>query len=144
MFLDAIVQSIVMFVCFYCYLSSAFIFFHLSFCNCKGSTAENCFEEASRFGKRNVKPINKLIGSTKWLWITIPMNTTHPLFSLKTLNCYDIGWKTFKYNVPQQFVEMLLLQNKLWLVRYKKIRAMSFLPSVECGKFKLKQAFQSG
>ena len=50
----------------------------------------------------------------------------------------------FKYNVPQQFVEMLLLQNKPWLVRYKKIRAMSFLPSVECGKFKLKQAFQSG
>ena len=49
-----------------------------------------------------------------------------------------------KYNVPQQFVEMLLLQNKPWLVRYKKIRAVSFLPSVECGKFKLKQAFQSG
>ena len=52
--------------------------------------------------------------------------------------------KYSKYNVPQQFVEMLLLQNKPWLVRYKKIRAMSFLPSVECGKFKLKQAFQSG
>ena len=47
-------------------------------------------------------------------------------------------------NVPQQFVEMLPLQNKPWLVRYKKIRAMSFLPSVECGKFKLKKAFQSG
>ena len=28
--------------------------------------------------------------------------------------------------------------------RYKEIRAMSFLPSVECGKFKLKKAFQSG
>ena len=52
--------------------------------------------------------------------------------------------KHSKYNVPQQFVEMLLLQNKPWLVRYKKIRAMSFLPSVECGKFKLKKAFQSG
>ena len=52
--------------------------------------------------------------------------------------------KHSKYNVPQQFVEMLLLQNKSWLVRYKKIRAMSFLPSVECGKFKLKKAFQSG
>ena len=52
--------------------------------------------------------------------------------------------KYSKYNVPQQFVEMLLLQNKPWLVRYKKIRAMSFLPSVECGKFKSKQAFQSG
>ena len=38
----------------------------------------------------------------------------------------------------------MLLQNKPWLVRYKKIRAMSFSPSVECGKFKLKQAFQSG
>ena len=52
--------------------------------------------------------------------------------------------KYSKYNVPQQFVEMLLLQNKPWLVSYKKIRAMSFLPSVECGKFKWKQAFQSG
>ena len=52
--------------------------------------------------------------------------------------------KHSKYNVPQQFVEMLLLLNKPWLVRYKKIRAMSFLPCVECGKFKLKQAFQSG
>ena len=52
--------------------------------------------------------------------------------------------KHSEYNVPQQFVDMLVLQNKPWLVRYKKIRAMSFLPSVECGKFKLKQAFQSG
>ena len=52
--------------------------------------------------------------------------------------------KYSKYNVPQQFVEMLLLQNKPWLVRYKKIRAMSFLPRVECGKFKLKKAFQNG
>ena len=52
--------------------------------------------------------------------------------------------KHSKYDVPQQFVEMLLLQNKPWLVRYKKIRDMSFLPSVECGKFKLKKAFQSG
>ena len=46
--------------------------------------------------------------------------------------------KHLKYNVPQQFIETLLLQNKPWLVRCKKIRAMSFLPSVECGKFKLK------
>ena len=52
--------------------------------------------------------------------------------------------KYSKYNVPQQFVEMLLLQNKPWLVRYKKMRAMSFLPSVEYGKFRLKQTFQSG
>ena len=52
--------------------------------------------------------------------------------------------KHSKYNVPQQFVEMLLLQNKPWLVRYRKISAMSFLPRVKCGKFKLKQAFQSG
>ena len=52
--------------------------------------------------------------------------------------------KHSKYDVPQQFVGMLLLQNKPWIVRYKKIRAMSFLPSVECGKFKLKKAFQSG
>ena len=55
-----------------------------------------------------------------------------------------LAGKYSKYNVPQQFVETLLLQNKPWLVRYKKIRAMFFLPSVECGKFKLKQAFYSG
>ena len=48
----------------------------------------------------------------------------------QTLNCYDIGKKYLKYNEPQQLVEMLLLQNKPWLVRYQKIRAMSFLPSV--------------
>ena len=51
--------------------------------------------------------------------------------------------KHSKYNVPQQFVEMPL-QNEPWLVRYKNIRAISFLPRVECGKFKLKKAFQSG
>ena len=51
--------------------------------------------------------------------------------------------KYSKYNVPQQSVEMLL-QNKPWLVRYRKIRAMTLLPSVECGKFKPKKAFQSG
>ena len=56
-----------------------------------------------------------------------------------------LAGKYLKYNVPQQFAEMLLLQNKPWLVRYKKkIRAVSFLPSVECGRFKLKKAFQSG
>ena len=54
-----------------------------------------------------------------------------------------LAGKYAKYNMPQQFVEVLL-QNKSWLVRYKKIRAMSFLPSVECGKFQLKKAFQSG
>ena len=52
--------------------------------------------------------------------------------------------KYSKYNVPQHFVEMLLLQNKPWLVRYKKKKTLSFLPSVECGKFNLKKAFQSG
>ena len=53
--------------------------------------------------------------------------------------------KYSKYNVPQQFAEILLLQNKPWLVRHKKkIRAMSFLPNAECDKFKLKKAFQSG
>ena len=51
--------------------------------------------------------------------------------------------KHSKYNVPQQVVEMLLLHKKPWLVRYKKIRVMSFLPSVGRGKFKLKKAFQS-
>ena len=54
-----------------------------------------------------------------------------------------LATKYSKYNVPLQFVEMLL-QNKPWLVRYKKIRAMSFLPSVECGKFMLKKAFRRG
>ena len=44
---------------------------------------------------------------------------------------------------PQQFVEMLL-QNKPWLDRYKKIRAVSLLPCIECGKIKLKKAFQNG
>ena len=52
--------------------------------------------------------------------------------------------KHSKNNVPQQFVEMLQLQNKPWRVTYKKIRAMSLLPSVKCGKFKLKKVFQSG
>ena len=49
-----------------------------------------------------------------------------------------------KYNLPQLFVEMLLLQNKPWLVRYKTIRSVFFLLGVDCGKFKLKKAFQSG
>ena len=52
--------------------------------------------------------------------------------------------KHSKYNAPQQFVEMLLFQIKPRVVKYKKIRAMSFLPRVECDKFKLKKAFQSG
>ena len=120
------------------------IFSHLSFCSCKSSTAENCSEEASWFGKRKVKPINKLIGSTKRLWITIPMNATRRYFHWKHQTVMILARKRSKYNVPQQFVEMLLLQNKPWLVRYKKIRAMSFLPSVECGKFKLNKAFQIG
>ena len=54
-----------------------------------------------------------------------------------------LAGKFSKYNVLQQFVEMLLLQNKPWRVRCKKIRVMYFLPSVECDKFKLKKAFQS-
>ena len=52
----------------------------------------------------------------------------------QTLNM-TLARKYSKYNVPQQFVEMLL-QNKPWLVRYKKIRAMSSSPSVECDKLK--------
>ena len=55
-----------------------------------------------------------------------------------------LAGKYSKYNVPHQFVEMLLLQNKPWLVKGKKIRAMSFFPSIKCGKFNLKKAFQSG
>ena len=63
MFLGIIVQVL---WCSYVFTVTYFLllfFSHLSFCNSQGSTAENCSEEASRFGKRNVKPINKLIGS---------------------------------------------------------------------------------
>ena len=35
--------------------------------------------------------------------------------------------KYSKYNVPKQLVEMLLLQNKPWLVRYKKNKSYVFL-----------------
>ena len=46
----------------------------------------------------------------------------------QTLNYYDIGWKIFEIHyVPQQFVEMLLLQNKPWLVGYKKNQSYVFL-----------------
>ena len=51
-----------------------------------------------------------------------------------TKTVMTVARKHSKHNVPQQFVEMLRLQNKPWLVRYKKIRTMSFLPNVECGK----------
>ena len=61
----------------------------------------------------------------------------------QTLYCMTLARKHSKYNAPQQFVEMLL-QNKPWLVRYKKVRAMSFLHTEKYGKFKLKKAFQSG
>ena len=53
------------------------------------------------------------------------MNATRPLFSLKTQTVMTLARKHSKYNVSQQFVEMLLLQNKPWLVGYKRIRAMS-------------------
>ena len=55
-----------------------------------------------------------------------------------------LATKYSEYNMLQQFLEMLLPQNKPWLVRYRKMRDMSFLPSLECGKFKLKKVFQSG
>ena len=56
-----------------------------------------------------------------------------------------LATKYSKYNVPQQFVEMLILQNKPWLARYKKnTRAISFLSSVDCGKIKLEKPVQSG
>ena len=60
------------------------------FVTAKAATA-SCSEEAFRFRRRNVKPINILIVSTKWFWITIPINATRLPFSLKTRNCYDIG-----------------------------------------------------
>ena len=62
----------------------------------------------------------------------------------QTLTVMTMARKHSKYDVPQQFAEMLLLQNKPWLVSYKKIRTMSVLPSEECGTFRLKKAFQSG
>ena len=36
------------------------------------------------------------------------------------LNYYDIGYKIFEIYLPQQLVEMLVLQNKPWIVEYKK------------------------
>ena len=62
--------SIVMFVCFYCYLFSAVIlvtyllllfFSHLSFCNCKGNTAEKSLVFAARQIPNNLSPIAKKI-----------------------------------------------------------------------------------
>ena len=52
--------------------------------------------------------------------------------------------KHSKYNMPQQYVEMLPPQNKPRLVRYKKTRTVFFLLSVGCDKFKLKKAVESG
>ena len=51
--------------------------------------------------------------------------------------------KHSKYDVRQQFTEMLLLQSKAWLIRYKKNKSYVFLAQKN-GKFKLKKAFQSG
>ena len=62
----------------------------------------------------------------------------------QTLTVMTLARKYSKYNVPQQFAEMLLLQNKPWLVRYKQIRTRSFLPSEEWGKFRLKKLFKAG
>ena len=53
--------------------------------------------------------------------------------------------KHSKCNVSQQFVEMFVeFRTSHGSLDIKKIRAMSFLPSVKCGKFKLKKAFQRG
>ena len=69
--------------------------------------------------------------------------TDYLQFAEQQIAVMTLARKYSKDNVPRQFVEMLI-QNKPWIVRYKKIRAMSFLPSVEYGKIKLKKAFQSG
>ena len=55
------VRTFLLLPIFCCY----FLLIYL-FVTTKAATA-SCSEEASRFGRRNVKPINKLIGSTKWL-----------------------------------------------------------------------------
>ena len=54
-----------MFVCFYCYLSFAVIFFsHLSVCNCKGSTAEKKFTVCcSANCKQSVTNSSKIVTS---------------------------------------------------------------------------------
>ena len=54
--------------------------------------------------------------------------------------------KYSKHNVPQQFVQLKCcsFRTSHGELDIKKIRAMSFLPSFECGKFKLQKAFQSG
>ena len=79
MFLGMIVQVL---SCSYVFTVSYLLllfFSHLSFCNCKGSTA-SCSEEASRFGRRNVKPINKLIGSTRGVFRGGPLGHGPPLW----------------------------------------------------------------
>ena len=48
--------------------------------------------------------------------------------------------KYAKFIVPQQFVEMLLHG----LLDIKKLELCLSCPVLECGKFKLKKAFQSG
>ena len=93
MFLDIIVQVLRCSYVFTVTYPLLLFFSHVLylFVTAKAALPKIFLKEASWFGKRNIKPINKLIGSTKSLSITIPMNATRPLFSLKTLNCYDIG-----------------------------------------------------
>ena len=51
---------------------------------------------------------------------------------------------TLVKNIRAQAVCRNATSEQAMLVRYKNIRAMPFLPRVECDKFKLKKAFQSG
>ena len=73
--------SIVMFVCFYCYLSSAVFFLIYLFVTAKAALPKIIVKKLPGLGSETSKSINKLIGSTKWLSMTIPMNATRPLFS---------------------------------------------------------------
>ena len=53
----------------------------LLFVTAKAALPKIVLKKLSGLGSETSKSINKLIGSTKWLWITIPMNATHSLFS---------------------------------------------------------------
>ena len=65
-------KSIVVFICFHCYLSSAVIFLIYLFVTAKAALPKIVLKKASRFRRRNVKSINKLIGTSVY---EVVMNT---------------------------------------------------------------------
>ena len=60
-----------------------------------------------------------------------------------------LATKYSKYDLPQQLVEMLVLQKKPWIVRYKKKKELGLFCLGKVKKafqiqFKVKKAFQNG